>query len=76
MNSVSERLAQVKMEIRDQADYVQHLLEQFDLPYDACCTLQCTVDDLKNVSDRIRFLLATLPRAARKPRRKVSKKKG
>jgi hypothetical protein len=77
MRGVSERLEQVQLEIWDQADYLQHLIDEFDLPYDVSCAMQMTVQDIRSVVQRIRSLKAELPKAeSGKPKRKsVAKRK-
>jgi hypothetical protein len=80
MSGLSERLEQVQLEIWDQADYVQHLIDEFDLPYDVSCALQMTVQDIRAVVQRIRSLKAELPKRESEKRKSKAvakrKKKG
>jgi hypothetical protein len=80
MSGVSARLEQVQLDMWDQADYVQHLIDEFDLPYDISCAMQMTVHDIRAVVRRIRALKAELPDSASRGRvRKAAtkrKKKG
>ena len=75
MNGLSERLDVVRLDIRDQAEYLQHLLEQFDVAFDACCTLQMTVAELKILSDRLETVMHDLPKP-KKTRRRVAVRRG
>ena len=79
MSGLSERLEQVQLEIWDQADYIQHLIDEFDLPYDISCAMQMTVQDIRAVVKRIRSLKAELPAktapAKRKSKAVVKRKK-
>lgn len=65
MRSLAHRLRLVRLTIGDQADYLQHLLDQFDMPYDASCTLQVMVDDLHSTAGRLDHLAVALPRKRR-----------
>ena len=75
MNGLSQRLDVVQRDLTDQADYVQHLLEQFDVAYDACCDLQMTVADLRSLSARVRSVMANLPKPRKRVRCKAGKKR-
>lgn len=71
-----ERLEQVHLEIWDQADYLQLLIDEFDLPYDVSCAMQMTVQDIRTVVRRIRELKSELPRLEPRRRKKaVAKRK-
>jgi hypothetical protein len=67
MYTLANRLESVRLSIRDQADYLQQLLDQFDIPYDACCCLQMTVEDLRVAAQKMHFLAAQLPKELRAP---------
>ena len=67
MYTLANRLDSVRLSIRDQAEYLQQLLDQFDIPYDAYCCLQVTVDDLRIAASKIHFLAAQLPKELRSP---------
>ncbi|MGE5611831.1 MAG: hypothetical protein ACM359_21465 [Bacillota bacterium] len=67
MYTLANRLDSARLSIRDQAEYLQQLLDQFDIPYDACCCLQFAVEDLRMVAQRVHFLAAQLPKELRAP---------
>ena len=77
MNSgLSERLEQVRLEIWNQADYLQLLIDEFDVPYDVGCAMQLTVQDIRSVVHRIRDLTGELPKLERRRTKKaVAKRK-
>jgi hypothetical protein len=67
MYTLANRLDSARLSIRDQAEYLQQLLDQFDIPYDACCSLQFAVEDLRLVAQKIQFLAMQLPKELRAP---------
>jgi hypothetical protein len=77
MNSgLSERLEQVRLEIGNQADYLQLLIDEFDVPYDVGCAMQVTVQDIRGIVHRIRELTGELPKLEPRRRKKaVAKRK-
>lgn len=75
MSGLSERLEQVQLEIRDQADYLQLLIDEFDLPYDVGCDMQMTVQDIRSVVKRIGQLKDALPKLEPARRRKAVAKR-
>jgi hypothetical protein len=76
MNGLSERLDVVRRDLADQADYVQHLLDELDVAFDACCALQLTVADLRTLSQRVESVMAALPKERkRKARCKAGRKR-
>jgi hypothetical protein len=79
MSGLAERLEQVQLEMWDQADYLQLLIDEFDLPYDVGCAMQMTVQDIRSVVQRIRELKDQLPELEPRRRKKAvakRKKKG
>jgi hypothetical protein len=75
MSGLTERLEQVQLEIWDQADYLQLLIDEFDLPYDVGCAMQMTVQDIRSVVKRIRELKDDLPRLEPARRKKAVAKR-
>ena len=75
MNGLSQRLDVVQRDLVDQADYVQHMLEELDVAYDACCALQLTVADLRTLSQRVRSVMESLPKQRKRVRCKAGKKR-
>ena len=75
MSGLTERLEQVQLEIWDQADYLQLLIDEFDLPYDVGCAMQMSVQDIRSVVKRIRELKDDLPRLEPARRKKAVAKR-
>lgn len=74
MNGVTHRLEWVTVNLADQADYLQHLLDEFDLPYDVSCSLQVMVNDLKQTSVTLKRVSEEV-RPPRK-RKRAARRKG
>jgi len=62
MKMLADQLQLVKMSVGDEAEHLQELLSQFDMPYDACCSMQVVVDDLRAAAKLIRHVATHLPK--------------
>ncbi len=76
MPGLTNRLELAQLSIADQDDYIEQLLLQFDMPYDACCSLQVAVSDLRLAAHAIDTLAQDLDRELRQPETPPSRRQG
>lgn len=72
MFTLSQRVKMARLTVGDQAEYLQQLIDQFDMPYDVCCTLQTIVDELRGTALRLKSMGRHLPRRRQPPDRRRS----